>query len=267
MLMRTLVIAFLIIFSTTSQAQRLALKNGHFIVLYADEGASVNVRETSVLAPGEKAFDYSEFIVEKGRIKSRILFNGDKSSEPYEEGLHHQWPEHVKINNNGDYVETKDGDSLVYDKKRNITEVYSAEGGDNKRKTLVKKFFYIGNYEVYEMKMEETNGYAQLYLYKLDANGNILSRLFAEADQDMKPEEMNEEDIRWKEEIEFIYLSKKENLPVRINWYKFSGGSRSLTQYQNFVTARHKVTNSKIFEKAPGFQTLIYDQRYNYSNW
>jgi hypothetical protein len=121
------------------------------------------------------------------------------------------------------------------------------------------------------MIMEETNGYAQLFLYKLDEKGNILSRLFAEADDDMTLEEMDAKKIRWKEEIEFDYFSKKENLLVKINWYKYSNGTRSLVQFQTFITAKHKVTMSKVYEKLAAnglaYSPMLFDQRYLYSNW
>jgi hypothetical protein len=271
--MRLILIAFLSLFTLTSSAQKLVLKNGHFIVLYADPGESVILKENVITGPGESTWTYSEFMTEKDKIKSRMQTSNGKTTNPYLDGFYNLWPENVRINNNGGFVYSNPDDSLVRDKKGNITEVYAAAPIEGKPRTLAKKYFYKGSEEVYEMILEETNGYAQLYLYKLDENGNILSRLFAEADDDLTLEDLNAKNFRWKEEIEFDYFSKKENLLVKINWYKYANGSRSLVQFQTFITAKHKVIMSKVYEKIPGYSnnlaysTMLYDQRYVYSNW
>ena len=270
--MRTILIAFLTFVITTSYSQKLVLKNGHFIVLYADPGESVILKEHVMIAPGESTWTYSEFMTEKEKIKSRMQTSNGKTANPYLEGFYNLWPENVRINNNGGFVYSKPEDSVVTDKKGNITEVYGASLAEGKPRLLTKKLFYRSN-EVYEMVMEETNGYAQLYLYKLDENGNILARLFAEADDDMTLDEMDAKKIRWKEEIEFDYLSKKDNLLVEIKWYKYTSGSKSLVQYQTFISAKRKITNSKVHEKNAGYSTsfgysnTLFDQRYVYSNW
>jgi hypothetical protein len=271
--MRIFIAAILLVFATASSAQQLVLKNGHFIVLYADAGESVILKENTITGPGESMWNYAEFMTDKEKIKSRMQTSNGKSADTYREGFYNLWPENVRINNNGGYVYSNPDDSLVRDSKGNITEVYAAAGSEGKPRTLSKKYFYRGGEEVYELVMEETNGYAQLYLYKLDEKGNILARLLAEADDDMTLDEMDAKKIRWKEEIAFDYFSKKENLLVKINWYKYSNGTKSLVQFQTFITAKHKVTMSKVYEKIAGYSTnmayspMMFDQRYLYSNW
>jgi hypothetical protein len=271
--MKTILTAFLAFITTSSFSQRLVLKNGHFIVLYADAGESVILKENTVIGPGESVWNYAEFMTEKDKIKSRMQTSNGKATNPYLDGYYNLWPEHVRINNNGGFVYSNPDDSLVKDNKGNVTEVYTATQEESKSRRLAKKFFYKGSDEVYELIPEETNGYAQLYLYKLDEAGNILGRFFAETDDDLTLEDLDAKNFRWKEEVEFDYFSKKENLLVKINWYKYSNGSRSLVKFQTFITAKHKVTMSKVYEKIPGYSnnlaysTMLYDQRYIYSNW
>lgn len=233
-----------------------------YSLIYLQDGKSVEVKLLRTKEQDTTEDIRVVYYNENDTIQYKFFINDEKY---YDSRLpcksYNHYPRFIKVKNNQFKVSECQGDSILYDAKQRITEVYRKYSDAFTRRIDEFSFQYLNDTIILETIVMQEAEDALVYLFKLDKDYNLLSEKYANVNKSQINSSLDTNKVEFVKETKFNYDSHKkciENIQV----FDIYNNSWILRTTQYFIYKRKQPINSYIKNQETG--AVEYKQLYEY---